>query len=220
MSKTDKDRPDWVIRHVEGFPIDHDHRNGRCVEETIEYARAVNSGSYKRNWKHNCLKRVKTEYYCTKDAPYKPYRTWRKGSNTTEETVCWNEWEIPTAWVGARYPGNRNGFLHRTKHTECVGPHTRYVFYDEIPCACNGWPPVPTCDPSWHGVGMDLRYFHMPMRGKSTSAYCRSYYHKPERRRERDAAQNWVKEFNAGAEFEDWDFDNRQGRHSVLWDLD
>ena len=42
MSRTDKDRPEWVRRfdHTIVTHIEHDHRDGICEEETFEDARA------------------------------------------------------------------------------------------------------------------------------------------------------------------------------------
>ncbi|GAB2576401.1 hypothetical protein [Kribbella endophytica] len=37
MSRTDKDRPNWVIRQVENHPIQHDHRHGNCIEQTLTF---------------------------------------------------------------------------------------------------------------------------------------------------------------------------------------
>jgi hypothetical protein len=39
MSRTDKDRPNWVVRHVENHPIQHDHRHGECVKQTLAHGR-------------------------------------------------------------------------------------------------------------------------------------------------------------------------------------
>jgi len=47
MAHTDKDRPWWVIIHQEN-PIEHDHRSGKCVIETIEDARKYSAGKIGR----------------------------------------------------------------------------------------------------------------------------------------------------------------------------
>lgn len=44
MSHTDKDEPYWVTRASSSY-IKHDHRDGRCVEETLEDAQSA-----KRHW--------------------------------------------------------------------------------------------------------------------------------------------------------------------------
>ena len=47
MSRTDKDRPWWVMTLQDDNYISHDHRFGKCIEETPEYAVAVNG----RRWR-------------------------------------------------------------------------------------------------------------------------------------------------------------------------
>lgn len=224
MSRTDKDRPEWVIRHVENFAINHDHRSGKCIEETLEYARNYNSGMYRSGYRHNCLKRLEHEYYCTEDSPFRTYTyRWSKGRfwKPSGENSCWGEWEVATQYVGPRYPGvHHNGFLYRTKKNGCLGPHKRWETVETIPCVCNGWPVTPTCEPSWYGEDLGHRYWSAyGARGISMSERCRVGWHGPERRREREAANGWIKEARAGGDLDDWDYDNRQAGNSVLWDV-
>lgn len=50
MSRTDKTDPTWLREIREGY-IAHDHRDGRCVEETLEYTR-WSGGSWRAHRRH------------------------------------------------------------------------------------------------------------------------------------------------------------------------
>lgn len=216
MAHTDKDRPLWLIRHIENYPIRHDHRHGKCVVGTLEDERARHAGSYHSGWRHHhsgkCGKWVEVEFTCTKDDPVRPWkRNYWRPRDVAPETLCWNYWiehEDPdVCWGGVR------------RHTGCLG-HTRWEERRENYCGhCDNLPEFPTCDPSWYGVDSGYRYSDHHRQGKSTSEWCRLEFHGPERARERSTARDWVKGYNAGDPLDDWDYDNRQGRHTVIWDL-
>lgn len=223
MSRTDKDRPFWVIRHVENFSIDHNHQRGECVVETLEYARAWNAGAYRNNHRHTCLKRIEHEYYCTEAEPYRRYTYSWKYMGVREnrgQSECWGSWKEPwyyVGWRGRDLPGVEGSYIMRTKKNGCLGPHRRWEYVDAIPCVCNGWPPVPTCDPSWSGPALGWRYSHYGLKHISMSERCRVEWHGPERRRSREAGGAWVKEWNAGGDMDDWDYENRQARRTAIW---
>jgi hypothetical protein len=48
------------------------------------------------------------------------------------------------------------------------------------------------------------------------SEFVRTYYHKPERARERKL-RDYAREYNTYGELEDGDFENRQSRGSARW---
>jgi hypothetical protein len=214
MSHTDKDRPEWVIRHTENFPIRHNHERGECITSTIEYARNEAAGLYK-GYRHTCKKRIVHEYYCTKDNPYhiSHYR-WRNGGfwKPSGENICWGEWEVP---VG--YPSSRQGT--RTKRNGCLGPHKRWTFHEEIPCTCDDWPASPTCSPEWYGAESGWHYPNIALRNKNKTEWAHVLHHRPERRRERDELRTMAKEYNANLDLEDWDFEDRQNHGSVTYHM-
>lgn len=213
MSRTDKDRPHWVIRHTENYPIEHDHKGGACVEETLKYARDYNAGAYRSGYRHSCLKRLEYEYYCTEAEPFRVSRySWSKGRSwrPSGETVCWGEYQV-FAGYGSSYP-----LAMRTKKNGCLGPHKRWEHVDTIPCVCNGWPVAPTCNPAWYGDESGWTY-SSSYRPPSMSERTHTEWHGPERRREREAGRDWVKAWNSGDDLDDWDFENRQARGEALW---
>lgn len=126
MSKTDKDRPHWVVNAESGV-IDHDHRSGRCVVEEPP-------GTRWRSWRHHwrrCAKRVKTTWFCTKSDPHLDYR----GRKT-----CW------TAAYVRDDPDDYYSF--RWVVRQCDG-HDKITVVDEIPCCCDDRPEDPTCTFAW-----------------------------------------------------------------------
>lgn len=213
MSRTDKDRPDWVIRHVENFPTRHNHEHGECREETLEYARAWAGGYRQSSYHHtrnHCPKWTYEDWTCTKAEPFRPsryLRSWAAVRGRVEpkpETLCWNYWYVVTHYAVTYH------------HTECLG-HKRWVEDESVACDhCDNAPVAPTCEPDWYGPEVGYRY---SSRYRPTSMGERTHteWHRPERRREREGALAWAKEWNAGDELEDWDFENRQARGSALW---
>lgn len=222
VSHTDKDRPDWVIRHVENFPIEHNHEHGVCEVETLGYAKRYANGTYRpthrHTWKDKCPKNHTVEFSCTKDEPIeKPDRSWPRitvadlwGDPVKRDRYyaarCWQHW--------FSYD------LKIWRSTQCHG-HVRVERDESVPCAhCDNLPDRPTCSPSWYGEAVGYGYWSAyGTQGKSTSEWCRVEFHGPERRRERDSLRAEVKAWNAGDELDDWDFENRQGRRSVQYNL-
>lgn len=211
MSKTDKDRPDWVIRHSEGFPIEHDHRNGVCVIETFDYSKGVAAGNHKGHSHKNCPKYTEEHYTCTKQDPVR-HKYWGGFFRTNEardqwlSKSCWESWisYVTSSWMT----------------TECLG-HMRWIYDADTYCAyCDNEPKRPTCTPSWYGSAVGYRYWTAyGTRNKPTTEWCKLEFHGPERRRKRDTLREDLKAYNAGEELDDWDFENRQGRRSVQWNL-
>lgn len=66
--------------------------------------------------------------------------------------------------------------------------------------------------------GWELEHWvFSPFGGSASQDFRRSFWHGPERRRERDGLGEIRKVANAGADLEDVDFNNRQARHSATW---
>jgi hypothetical protein len=222
VSHTDKDRPDWVIRHTEGFPIEHNHVRGKCVVETLEYARNYNAGSnrptYRHTWKDRCPKNVKVEFFCTKAEPFeKKDRSWPRitPAEYWTDRVKRDEWHSKRCWQ------HWVSYVTQTwQSTQCLG-HVRWERDESVPCVtCDNEPERPTCEPSWYGETVGWRYWTAwATRNKSLTNWCHVEYHGPERRRERDTLREQAKAWNAGDELDDWDYENRQGRRSVQWNL-
>lgn len=202
MARTDKDRPWWVVQHQERFPIDHDHRNGACIVETIKDARPH------RRWQHHkrCRKYITVEWSCTKAEPIR--LSWYRSSITRSDfrgQTCW------TSVCGCDpYDPGWHINCNRVR-VGCIG-HTRRERDASIPCVCDDFPPVATCTPSY-------RYDYRHTRGTPPADFRRSIYHGPERRRERDDLLEMAKDYNSNWTLEDdGDFFNRQGRNSARWD--
>jgi hypothetical protein len=220
VSKTDKDRPDWVIRHTEGFPLSHDHRHGECVIETLEYARNYNAGSNRPTWRHKRSPKHGhyEEYYCTRKDPFVK-TTWSYRWLHAAEPVRYNLKNEATCWAFWRDYDPESPTYHEYRSTQCVGPHRRWIEHENVDCEVCAVE-RPTCDPSWYGEVIGWRYWTAyGTRNKSLSEWCKMEFHGPERRRERDSLREDLKAYNAGDELADWDFENRQGRRSVQWHL-
>jgi hypothetical protein len=90
----------------------------------------------------------------------------------------------------------------------CAG-HRRVEWHEEIPCSCDDKPAAVTCTPTW--------VYGRCWSGGIPSAFVRSYYHKPERARER-RLRELAREYNTYGDLEDeGDYVNRQGRGSMRW---
>lgn len=223
MAHTDKDRPFWVIRHVENFKIDHDHRRGECVLETLEHARAYAAGSVRPTWRHNrsAIHGHYEEYRCTKDDPFVkntwPYRWLRMSQDgTTRYAVIQNLRMEQTCWATWFDHDPDSPTYHEYRSTQCVTVHRRWIENENVECeVCSI--EHPTCDPAWYGVDTGYRYSSVHLKGVRMTERCHTEWHRPERLRERDTLRVQVKTWNAGDELEDWDFENRQARRSAKW---
>lgn len=194
MSRTDKDRP-YAVRlrdETDGSYIDHDHRNGECIVEpdSIRYLEF-------RRRQHNCNKRLIGEWFCTKKNPVRlPYNRAFFIFFTRE---CWASWRSADGhWLSR----------------QCVG-HRDVSYEPEIPCKCDNYPPMATCDytvPDPHYIG--YRECGVP------KWFIDHTWNNPERVRERDELKKAVALYNGGDwEDEDFDFDfpNHQHRHGAGW---
>lgn len=197
MSKTDKDRPFWV-QNLDIGRIDHDHRTGVCIigDDKRE------SWSSWRNHRRVCKKNVTVEYTCTKQDPVLVYR-WREGRVQT----CWGYSRVCPCPIPDDWKNEDHGCTGRYRYTQCVG-HTRIEHDASIPCACDDRPPRATCFPAWN-----FGYCY----GGVPHEFVRTYYHGPERARERQL-KNMAREYNTYGDIEDDDFFNRQARSSARWD--
>lgn len=193
MSRTDKDRPWWVVAREQGN-IDHDHRAGECRLEGAY--RELNGASL---WRHRylgdrCAKRVETRWFCTRTDPV------RRGGG---RYGCW--------LLDAVY--GDDGELVRLRQIACTG-HTRVTFDADVPCSCDNLPPAPTCTYRWPD---DRRYRW----GTGADDTARAvYYHRPQRRQARDELRNLAREYNTYGEVDDADPPTRQARGSVRWLMD
>lgn len=199
MSRTDKDRPWWVMTLQDDNYISHDHRFGKCIEETPEYAVAVNGRHWyaPHHWRR-CKKRIEVTEYCTKK---EPHRDWYG------RPTCWTH----RCACGARPAHNLGFFCDVWVRVQCNG-HTIRTTDDSIPCVCDEWPDPPTCD-----IELADPTRHRYCAGGVPTAFVRSVYHRPERARER-RLRDLAREYNAYGELEDGDFFNRQARNSARWD--
>lgn len=200
MSRTDKDRPWWVMVLQDKNYIDHDHRRGVCIEETPEYVRAYNGGSFHR-WTHReCDKVVSVVEYCTKREPHTDW--YGKPTCWTWRCTC----DLPR---GKRHVHSL--FCENWVRVQCDG-HTHRVRDESVACSCDDWPDVPTCS-----IEPADENRHRWFSGGVPSAFVRTVYHGPERTRERKL-RDLAREYNAYGDLEDGDFFNRQGRNSARWD--
>lgn len=214
MSRTDKDRPWWVQNFQDGPELyDHDHSRGECIEETLEYAKysAGHSGwGHGRHHNRRCAKRVTVEYTCTKDDPNThSWYNWVKRGSFSRQT-CWTwrcECPIPDEWRREHHA------CENLRRVACIG-HTRTEWDNSIPCVCDDFPARPTCSRtrSEAGKGGYRRYTW----GGVPTEFINTYYHRPERARERKL-NDYVREYNTYGELEDGDFENRQARNSARW---
>lgn len=195
MSHTDKDRPFWVQNQESGI-IDHDHRHGVCI---VGIDKSIQWSSFRNHYRH-CAKRVEVVTRCWKDEPNKFY-DWR---NKRYVYTCW-KWEYKCDPAPVEF--HWHIYCEKDYYVECIG-HKRIEHHDEIPCSCDNRPVPPTCFPRWQ---FGYTYGGVP------SAFVRTYYHKPERARERKL-RDLAREYNAYGDIEDADFFNRQGRSSARWD--
>ena len=195
MSKTDKDRPYWVRTRESGL-ISHDHRSGVCVIDEDRRNRWVAH----RNHYRVCAKRVRVEFTCTKDEPYRAYR----GVYPMRERVCWISrcaCPIPDAWKRELH-----GSCVRER-VGCIG-HVRYEYHADTPCVCDDFVRA-TCFPE---QSPDRR-FESFGGGGVPGWFVNAVWHAPERRRERDDLRDAARAFNAGEDLEDFDFPNPQARN-------
>lgn len=212
MSRTDKDRPAWVQKFDPAVPtyVDHDHRDGRCVEETLEDARWFSTHRWSsRHFWRSCAKYEVVPAECPHD-PKKfvrysacriirdRYRDWVElDSQLVSEGVWWRDrpwWKLPD---------------HE---------HTQRVKHDDWPCQCDSWPERPTCDRDFTRgyVYASRRYY-----GSNVPLWFRQHtWYEPERTRERVVLREVAKEYNAGADLDGYDFPSFQHRHRASWHWD
>lgn len=199
MSRTYAHRPAWVQKYDNESSIPtavrHDHRNGECVVETFEYARADAGGAYK-HWRHsrNCKKREVVTHYCTRKNPeyrgsYPPNRY---------SLMCWS----------SSYDYLDGAFTS----VRCAG-HEKLVMHDEIPCSCDlPRPAVPTCTVDW-----TWRYYHMVTKiygDHVPSDRATAEWYGPERVRVRDELRKARALYRADPDDDfDFDFPNPQHKH-------
>ena len=210
MSRTDKDRPWWVTNFQDGPELyDHDHRNGVCIEETLEYAKWAQH----RSWRHTCKKRTTWLEYCTKaeaHAKRSPYRVY--GERNYDK--CWTTTcDHPRYMYRTRTYHDTWGCPDATRR-QCAG-HREYGWDASIACSCDDFPPRPTCDRTAVDDRNGTRRWRYTW-GGVPSEFVRTYYHKPERARER-SLNDYAREYNTYGELEDGDFDTRQARNSARW---
>lgn len=217
MSRTYKDRPRWVKKTDPAYRpyIDHDHRNGECIEETAEYIRLSQDSRAEKPWKHRprCKKYREEEYFCTPDNPevaYSSIRWSRNGIARTMRIYCWRD-----QWVAYDEESDRYvGFVLR----KCKG-HTRKVYDESLPCVCDNYMnlPRPTC---WVEFPDSVRKTNLWTRSSPPSSIVRERYHAPERRRSRDTLRGIAKEYNTFGDLDDItdDYFSRPARNSVKWD--
>lgn len=221
MSRTDKDRPWWVRSFQDDHYIDHDHRKGACIEETLDTAKFYNGHHYwrKHHRRSGCTKYVTRTWHCTKRDPYTYGHYawyWNTDKRYRISQQCWT-----FRCRCSDIPGRRHSsyFIRTTSdgpqycptwgRVQCDG-HSETRYDDSIPCICDDWPAQPTCFLKEPGnIG---RYTH----GGVPSWFVREHYHRPERNRERKL-DDMRREYNASGDIEDYDFENRQGRNSCRW---
>jgi hypothetical protein len=229
MSHTDKDRPWWVQNYQDSNGnVDHDHRSGECIEETLYHLQHSNGGhwrAYARQHK-NCKKIVRVDFTChpekingkrqivlSVDVPASRYGG--KGYNdVNRKAACWrrvcdcghNDDDSYKAWREWYY-------CDKKYSTQCFGHW--YTYRDNsISCVCDTWPEQPTCSIE-RGPGTKGGWRRYTWGGVPTE-FVRRYYHRPERARERNLTQ-MAREYNAYGDIEDDDFVNRQARNSCRW---
>jgi hypothetical protein len=202
MSRTDAHRPAWVQQFDPTVPssIHHDHADGRCVEETLEYARWYAGTRAGRN--HHCKKWE----WITEECPHNRKRDY------VRESPCA---VIRRQWSG--YYWRRRVAVPTWEPPFEIKPHEHRVriVHEDWPCDCDDFPETPTCD-----LHFDMRYSHYASTyyGDSIPAwYLNATWHGPERRRERDDLRMLAREYNAHGDLEDGDFDCPQARHRAGW---
>lgn len=197
MSKTDKDIP-WRIREFFEGEIEHDHRHGECVIETLDEAKRGFVGRH--NHYARCKKRSRVEIACP-------------GAGYTRDDCS----TAMTEWLALDIYARLELRIWDAKRYTCTTrktPHWKYVYDETI--YCPGCEDIearrnPTCDYSIpYGRS---RYFRSP----PPSWYINHVWTGPERVRERDKLNDLRREYNAHGELEDGDFENRQTRHSARW---
>lgn len=221
MSRTDKDRPFWVRSYQDGGQIEHDHRSGVCIEEDLEYAQWSNGNWRGYNHKYaKCNKHFKVETLCHPqivngkrvikydDDRFNDGRRLYVRNNS--KRGCWH-------WICDNHTHDERDYMERLYCTDkvyvkCDG-HWAW-FYDKThPCVCDTWPERPTCTIEWvDNTGGRRWYFY----GGIPSAFVSTYYHRPERARERKL-DDMRREYNGYGDIEDDDFENRQARSSAQW---
>lgn len=202
MSHTDAHRPGWLQYFDDAVPVRvaHDHRDGRCVEETLEYARWQRTRPHRHYWR-NCAKYEAIVEEC-------PHV---KKLHRVYESPCdriarhWRMWVAANPTINERldYP-----FIF-PKHE-----HTSHVKHDNWPCSCDNDPERPTC---YRRYACGYFYYASKVYGDHPNHEDRRlYYHGPERRRTRDSLRDAARDWNANGDT-DVEPDTRQHRHSVAW---
>ncbi len=212
MSRTDKDRPWWVQNFQDGPELyDHDHRSGKCIEESLDYAK----WSQHRGRHRDCKKYLTWTEYCTKAEAYVGHK---KNPHPTHGErnygKCWVTMcdHRPYNWVTREH--HYTSICSDAYRHQCAG-HREHRWDYSIPCTCDDFPPRPTCD----RIAVDNKNGSRRWRytwGGVPSEFVRTYYHKPERARERNL-HDYVREYNTYGDLEDGDFENRQARNSARW---
>ncbi len=208
-----------VREHQDGHPMEHDHRNGECIEETLEYTKYAD-GRWQRGHNH-CNKDVTLDVSCRrqkvngkKQIVYDfepPTRYTYIRPKNRRQPPCW-EW-VCNGHTHGEYDWEERIFCRDKIFTYCQG-HAVRVRQPENECVCDDYPPRPTCTLSYSSIrsGRKWRY----TAGGVPSAFVTAYYHKPERGRERKL-KDMAREYNMNGDIEDYDFENRQARSSVRW---
>lgn len=217
MSRTDKDRPWWVKTWQDDRYIEHDHRFGECIEETLDYVKWNGGGrwSHARGHYRKCNKRVERHFYCTKKDPYTYSSYWYftfAGTRYRIAQECWTErcrCDVPRGRRHSKWVDNRD--CPTWGRVQCEG-HTEVYRDDSIPCICDDWPERPTCN-VWTRDRSQRRYMY----GGVPTWFVRVVYHRPERARER-RLNDMAREYNTYGDIEDDDFINRQGRNQARWE--
>lgn len=205
MSRTDKDRPYWVVMIQDSNGrIDHDHRHGECIEDSLEYEKWANGSQYRFGRHHHCKKNVWVTEYCTKDEPNTKFVWDSLGSRRVQ--TCWT-------WVCTCPDGMHTIISHCRKRVQCDG-HSKRIRDNDIPCSCDDYLPAPTC--AFHGPDDTRGGWRRYTWGGVPTWYCREVYHRPERARER-GLRDMAREYNTYGDIEDDDFENRQARNSARW---
>lgn len=219
MSRTDKDRPWWVKSLQDGKIIDHDHRKGVCIPETLELNKFYSGGTGYRRHPH-CKKSFWVDVTCSrqmingrKEIVYSRELSSKWGSfrpKTRGQDPCWSR--VCDGHTHGEYDYLGRIYCDEKINTQCLG-HTTHVFDRSIPCDCDTWPTPSTCDIREPDRSNRRRYTY----GGVPTWFVREVYHGPERRREREL-RDMAREYNAYGDIEDDDFFNRQGRNSARWD--
>ncbi len=224
MSRTDKDRPWWVIDIQDPHYIKHDHRNGVCIEENLELAKFYNGGRGYRPH-HDCKKNVRVDFECyprkvnghrtilfTVDVPERSYghRSYRAYIDKNRKRNCWTE--VCDCGHGPDEHLER-WYCDKKYWTGCFG-HWFRTYDPSIACSCDDWPEQATCDIR----ALDSRGgYHRYTWGGVPSWFVRQTWHRPERAREREDLRDMAREYNEYGDIEDDDFANYQHNHRAAW---